>query len=150
MARMHSGAKGKSGSKKPVKKVPSWAPFKEKEVEKLIVKYAKAGKRSSEIGLLLRDAYGINSVKALTGKKINEVLQENKLTKELPEDMLNLIKKIISVQQHLEKNKQDQTAKRGILLTTSKINRLTKYYKRSKRLPPDWKLDMTRLKMYLE
>ena len=150
MSRMHSGAKGKSGSKKPIKKVPSWAPFKEKEVEKLIVKYAKAGKSSSKIGLLLRDAYGINSVKALTGKTVTAVLDENKLTKELPEDVLNLIKKIILVKQHLEKNKQDQTAKRGIILTTSKINRLVKYYKRSKRLPADWKLDMTRLKMYLE
>ncbi len=147
---MHSGAKGKSGSKKPIKKIPSWAPFKEKEVEKLIVKYAKAGKSTSEIGLLLRDAYGINSVKALTGKTVTAVLDENKLTKELPEDVLNLIKKIILVKQHLEKNKQDQTAKRGIILTTSKINRLVKYYKRSKRLPVDWKLDMTRLKMYLE
>lgn len=150
MSRMHSGAKGKSGSKKPIKKIPSWAPFKEKEVEKLIVKYAKAGKSTSEIGLLLRDAYGINSVKALTGKTVTAVLDENKLTKELPEDVLNLIKKIILVKQHLEKNKQDQTAKRGIILTTSKINRLVKYYKRSKRLPVDWKLDMTRLKMYLE
>ena len=150
MARMHSGAKGKSGSKKPIKKVPSWAPFKEKDVEKLIVKYAKAGKSSSEIGLLLRDAYGINSVKALTGKKVTAVLEENNLTKELPEDLLNLIKKIILVQQHLEKNKQDQTAKRGIILTTAKINRLIKYYKRNKRLSQEWKLDMTRLKMYLE
>ena len=147
---MHSGAKGKSGSKKPIKKVPSWAPFKEKDVEKLIVKYAKAGKSSSEIGLLLRDAYGINSVKALTGKKVTAVLEENNLTKELPEDLLNLIKKIILVQQHLEKNKQDQTAKRGIILTTAKINRLIKYYKRNKRLSQEWKLDMTRLKMYLE
>ena len=50
MARMYSGSKGKSGSKKPLSRVPSWAPYKEKEVEKLVIKYSKAGKSSSEIG----------------------------------------------------------------------------------------------------
>lgn len=150
MARMHSRAKGKSGSKKPLKKVPSWAPYKEKDVEKLVVKYAKAEKSSSEIGIILRDNYGINSVKVLTGKSIATILKENNLSKELPEDMLNLIKKVIEIKRHLEKNKQDQTAKRGLLLTSSKIRRLVKYYKNTKKLPADWKLDMDRLKIYIE
>jgi len=147
---MHSRAKGISGSKKPLKKVPSWAPYKDKDVEKLVVKYAKAEKSSSEIGIILRDNYGINSVKALTGKKILGILKDNDLSKELPEDMLNLIKKIVEIKRHLEKNKQDQTARRGLLLTSSKIRRLTKYYKNTKRLPADWKLDMDRLKIYIE
>ena len=150
MARMHSRDKGKARSTKPIKKVPSWAPYKGKEVEKLVAKYAKAGKSMSEIGMWLRDNYGINSVKALTGKSIGKILEENKITQELPEDLLNLIKRLIDVKTHLEKNKQDQTAKRGLILTSSKIRRLTTYYKKSKKLPADWKLDMTRLKMYLE
>lgn len=147
---MHSRAKGNSGSKKPLKKVPSWAPYKGKDVEKLVVKYAKAEKSSSEIGIILRDNYGINSVKALTGKKVSAILEENKLNKELPEDLLNLIKKVVEIKRHLEKNKQDETAKRGLLLTTSKIRRLTKYYQDTKKLPADWKLDMDRLKIYIE
>lgn len=150
MARMHSRAKGKSKSKKPFKKVPPWALYKGKEVEKLVLKYEKMGKSASEIGSLLRDSYGIPSVKALTGKKINKILGENGLRKELPEDLLHLIKKLIVVKQHLEKNKQDQTAKRGVLLTDSKIRRLVKYYKKSGRLAPNWNLDMSRLKIYLE
>ncbi len=150
MARMYSRKKGKSGSTKPVKKVPSWAPYKEKEVEKLVVKYAKAGKSSSEIGLFLRDTYGISSVKALANKKITAILEENNLLKELPEDLLSLIRKQVMVQQHLEKNKQDKTAKRGMQLTTSKIRRLINYYQKTKKIPADWKLDMNRLKMYLE
>jgi small subunit ribosomal protein S15 len=150
MAKMHSRDKGKSRSKKPAKRVPSWAPYKGKDVEKLVLKYAKAGKSSSEVGLILRDAYGINSVKALTNKKITAILKENKLTKDLPEDLLSLIKKLIHVKQHFEKNRQDMTSKRGYQLTSSKIRRLVKYYHKSKRLPADWKLDMTRLKMYLE
>ena len=147
---MHSRDKGKSKSEKPDKKVPSWAPYKGKDVEKLIIKYAKAGKTASEIGMVLRDSYGINSVKALTEKKVTTVLVENKLTKELPEDLLNLIRKLIDINQHLLKNKQDQTAHRGKLLTTSKIRRLIKYYKRTNKLPQEWKFDQTRLKMYME
>ena len=147
---MHSGDKGKSGSSKPVKKIPSWAPYKGKEVEKLVVKYSKSGKSTSEIGTLLRDNYGINSVKALTGKSISEVLKSKELLPKLPEDLTNLIKKLIAIKQHREKNNNDQTAKRGFLLTSSKLRRLTKYYKKSKKLPTDWKLDMNRLKMYLE
>lgn len=147
---MHSRKKGKSGSKKPIKKTPSWAPYKGKETEKLVIKYSKAGKSSSEIGIALRDSYGINSVKALTGKNVSAILKENNLEKKLPEDLLNLIKKMIAINLHLEKNRQDQTAKRGLLLTDSKIRRLMKHYKSTKRLPQDWKLDTSRLKMYLE
>jgi small subunit ribosomal protein S15 len=150
MARMHSRKKGISGSKKPIKAIPSWAPYKEKEVEKLVIKYAKSGQSSSEIGMSLRDSYGINSVKALTGKSVTAILKENNLTKELPEDLLNLIKRLIDIKTHQEKNRQDQTAKRGFLLTNSKIRRLVKYYQRTNRLAKDWRLDMTRLKMYLE
>jgi small subunit ribosomal protein S15 len=150
MARMHSRKKGKSGSTTPAKKVPSWAPFKGKEVEKLVQKYGKAGKSASEIGMILRDSYGINSVKALTDKKINGILKEQGITKELPEDLLALIRKLIDVKTHLEKNRQDQTGKRGLILTSSKIRRLIKYYKRSKVIEKDWNLDMNRLKIYLE
>ncbi len=150
MARMYSRAKGKSGSKKPAKKVPSWAPYKGKEVEKLVIKYAKSGKTASETGLWLRDTYGINNVKALTGKSVMQMLKEAQLAKDLPEDLLNLIKKLIAVKQHLESNKLDQSGKRGYILTLSKIRRLVKYYLRTRKLPEGWKLDTDRLKMYLE
>lgn len=147
---MYSRKKGKSGSVKPIKKVPVWTPYKEKEVEKLIVKFSKEGKTTSEIGMILRDSYGVASVKALTNKKISGILEEKGLVKELPEDLLNMIRKLIAVKQHFEKNRQDQTSKRGVLLTNSKIRRLVKYYKKSGKLAPDWNLDMSRLKMYLE
>lgn len=147
---MHSRKRGKSGSKKPVKKIPSWAPFKDKEVEKLIIKYGKAGKTTSEIGMILRDSYGVHNIKALTGKTITALLQENKLTKALPEDILSLIQRMIVIKQHLDQNKQDMTALRGLQLTEAKIRRLVKYYKRSRRLALDWKFDTDRLKMYLE
>ena len=52
MARMHSRKKGQSGSKKPLKKEkPTWIRYKPAEIELLIVKLAKEGKTSSEIGI---------------------------------------------------------------------------------------------------
>ena len=60
MARMHSRKRGKAGSKKPMKKVlPLWVRYKSKELELLIVKLAKEGKTPSQIGVILRDTYGI-------------------------------------------------------------------------------------------
>lgn len=150
MARMYSRRKGKSGSKRPLKRVSSWAPYKDKEVEKLVVKFAKTGKAPSEIGLLLRDTYGIQSIKALTGKKTTGILKEHQALKTLPEDLTNLIEKLIAVKKHMDKNRQDKTALRGIQLTEAKIQRLIKYYKRAGRLAEDWKLDRDRLKMYVE
>jgi len=150
MARMHSRDKGKSGSTNPIKKIYSWTLYKGGDVEKLVSKYVKMEKTSSEIGMILRDSYGVHNVKALTGKSITKILQEKNLAKQLPEDLLNLIKKLVGAKTHFEKNRQDQTAKRGILLTTSKIRRLIKYYQKSNKLPDGWTLDMKKLKMYLE
>jgi small subunit ribosomal protein S15 len=150
MARMYSRKKGKSGSTKPIKKAASWVRYKEKEIEKLIVKLAKTGKTPSEIGISLRDSYGLNSVKALLHSKIETILKRNNLQKEIPSDLMALIKKLIAVRKHYEKNKHDMTAKRGLELTNSKVMRLVKYYKKSGRLPKDWKFDPERLKMYVE
>ena len=78
MARMHSRRKGKAGSKKPVKKVkPVWIRYTGKEIEQLVVKLSKSGKTPSEIGVVLRDTYGVPDVKTLTKKKICKILDEN-------------------------------------------------------------------------
>ncbi|MFH0978206.1 MAG: 30S ribosomal protein S15 [Candidatus Woesearchaeota archaeon] len=149
MARMYSGKKGKSGSTKPSKKsIPSWIRYKPKEIEMLLIKLSKEGKSSSEIGIILRDSYGIPSVKDIAGKGITEMLKEKGLSAKIPEDLLSLIKKVIEVKKHIERNKQDQTANRGLQLTESKIKRLVKYYKRSKKLPQDWKYDEQSIRLY--
>jgi len=150
MARMHSGKKGKSGSNKPIKKKASWVRYSSKEIELLIAKLAKEGKQSSEIGLYLRDTYGIPNVKAVTQKRIRQILKERGISKQLPEDLLNLIKKSVQIRKHLEENHKDTSAVRGLQLTESKIRRLVKYYKRSKVLPMDWKFDADSVRLYAE
>ena len=148
---MHSRDRGKAGSHKPVeKKVPSWVSYKAKEVEALIVKLAKQEKKATEIGLILRDSYGIPNVKAILGKKICEVLKEKKLVSNIPEDLSSLIKRDIELMRHLESNHKDMTAKRGLQLTESKIKRLIKYYKTKGIIEKSFIFDRNKAKLLLE
>ena len=148
---MYSRAKGKSGSKKPEKPtIPSWNRLKDKEVEALIVKLAKEGKTAAQIGLVLRDSYGIVSTKLLTGKRIAEVLTSKDMTPEIPDDVRALIKRMVHIRKHIEANHKDETAIRGLTLTESKIRRLVKYYKRVGELPLDWKYDAESIKIYAQ
>src|SRR3989338_1878940 len=142
MARMHSGKKGKRGSKKPIKKsLPIWVRYKPKELELIIAKLAKEGKNSSEIGIILRDTYGIPDTRLLFGERLSKILKEKNLAPELPDDLMALIRRSVVLRKHIETNNKDQTAKRGITLTESKIKRLTKYYKRTGKLSSEWKFD---------
>ncbi len=142
MGRMYSGKKGKSGSKKPVKKHKlTWIRYSNKEIEQLIIKLAKQGKSQSEIGMILRDTYGVPSVRDILKKKLYKILEENKIIPKLPEDLTSLIKNEIKIIKHFERNKKDMHAKRGLLLTESKIHRLSKYYKRIGKLPQNWTYD---------
>ncbi len=148
MARMYSRRKGKSGSTRPVdKKKKTWMKYDAKEAESLVLKLAKTGLTKSQIGLTLRDSYGVPDIKIITKKSISKILEKNKLEAELPEDLNSLIKKDIQLIKHFESNKQDMPAKRGIRLTESKINRLVKYYKKKGRLPKDWVFDKDKARL---
>ena len=149
MARMYSGSRGKSGSKKPVNKsMPGWMNHPSKEIELLVAKMAKDKKTAAEIGMILRDRYGIPSVRVITGKRVTEILDEKKLTPEIPEDLRALIKKSIKLRKHVEANHKDMPGNRGIQLAESKIKRLVKYYVREGKLPINWKYDAESLKLY--
>lgn len=149
MARMYARKKGKSGSKKPLSKA-KWVEYKKEEVERLVVKLARDGYQTAMIGLILRDQYGIPSVKDVTGKSISKILAENNLQLEIPEDLFNLLKRAVNLRAHLEKHKKDLHSKRGLELMESKIRRLGKYYVRKGRLPKDWKYDPERAKLIIQ
>ena len=139
---MHSRDKGKSKSHKPLNpEKPSWLRYSEKEVELLVTKLAKEGHSAAKLGLILRDSYGIPSVQVVTGKKIAQILKEKELTQPFPEDMMCLLKRSVKIRKHLEDNKHDNTALRGLQLTESKALRLAKYYKKNGKLDEKWKLD---------
>jgi len=150
MARMYSGRKGKSGSTKPSKITRlSWVRYKPNEIELLIAKLAKEGKTSSQIGLFLRDVYGIPNIKQVIGKNVTTILKEKNILSKIPEDLMALIKSSITLKKHLESNKHDVPAKRGLELTESKIRKLVKYYKKTKKLEKDWKYDPDKIKILI-
>jgi ribosomal protein S15P/S13E len=58
---------------------------------------------------------------------------------EIPEDLYHLIKKAVAVRKHLERNRKDKDSKFRLILIESRVHRLARYYKRTKKLPPNWK-----------
>ncbi len=140
MARMHSRKRGRSASKRPHAHVDlSWVPLSSEEIEELVVKLAKKGHKPSEIGMILRDEYGVPLIKRVIGEKVTRILEKHGLKPEIPEDLENLIKRAYRVRKHLEFHRKDLVAKRGLGLIEAKIHRLVKYYKRTGKLPKNWK-----------
>jgi len=149
MAKMHSRKKGRAGSKKPSTQA-KWVEYKDKEVESLVLKLNKSGLNTADVGRTLRDQYGIPSVKSVTKKTINQILGESGLLPKIPEDLFNLLKRAVVLNDHLAKNKKDSTSKHGLELLESKIRRLVKYYVREGRLPKDFKYEPERAKLLIE
>lgn len=131
--------KGRSGSTRPATLIsPPWLSYTPEDVEKLVVELARRGFGPSMIGVILRDQYGIPSVKAVTNKDITDILKDHGLEPQIPEDLMSLIRRAVRIRRHLEEHPKDMSAKRGLILTESKIHRLVKYYKRIGKLPEDF------------
>lgn len=139
MARIHAHRKGKSHSTRPSRSVASWVTMSKDEIVSLIVKMAKDGLTPSEIGIKLRDEYGIPLVKPIVGKSITDVLEENGATGDMPGDLDTLVRKALGLQKHLRTHKSDRNNVRSLELLEAKIHRLSKYYKRQGKLPQNWK-----------
>jgi small subunit ribosomal protein S15 len=151
MARIHARKKGKSGSKKPpIKTVPRWVSYKKVEVEKIVLNLAKEGYSSAKIGLILRDRYGVPSVKLVTGKSVKQIMTEAGVYPKYPEDLMDLLKRAVNLRNHLQVHKKDYTSKRNLGLLESKIRRLAKYYIRKKVLPENWKYDPEQAKVIVQ
>jgi len=147
---MHARKKGKSGSTKPARSnASSWVRHKPDVVEKLVIKLGKDDKTPAMIGTLLRDQYGIPDVRTVTGKKLTNILVENKLSKQLPHDLLDLMKRAVNLRKHLESNKNDKHSTRGLHLIESKIKRLTKYYQKTGKVDAAWRYNPEEAKLII-
>lgn len=146
MARMHSRRRGSSGSSKPVNPNTDWVIYDEGEVEDLVQRLHDEGKQASDIGRILRDQYGVPSVQEVTGKSVTDILETDD---EFPEDLRNLMRQAISLQEHLDDNPNDLSAKRELGLTEAKIRRLVAYY-RGKEIPADWTYNIEKARLVVE
>lgn len=151
MARIHKHSKGRSASTKPFRtETPSWQPLKQKDVETQVVGLAKEGKSTAVIGAYMRDQFGVPDVQLATRKSVLEILKENKVDPRLPEEIANLLRRVVNLQAHLAENQKDLANKRALSLVESKIRRLAKYFIREGKLPADWKYSAATAKLLLE
>jgi small subunit ribosomal protein S15 len=140
MARIHAHTRGKSHSTRPASPTsPSWLTKTPAEVSSLVLSLSKEGLSPSMIGLTLRDLHAIPLVKPITGKTITQVLAENDIKKDMPEDLEHLVQKAIGLQKHLRSHNTDHRNVRSLELIEAKIHRLSKYYKRTGKIPENWK-----------
>ena len=140
MGRMHTHNHGKAHSIRPIElKKPDWIKMESKEIEELIVKYAKEGMTSSQIGIKLRDQHAIPLVKPILNKTISDVLKENDLEPEIPEDLNNIVLRAVNLQKHLKENKSDNRNVRSLELVEAKVHRLSTHYKKQGIIPKKWK-----------
>lgn len=151
MARMHSKGKGTSGSSKPNNDTaPSWSESDKAIVEELILKYANEGHSSAKIGTLLRDMHAVPDVRLVMGERISQTLSRNNLDSTYPEDMMNLMRKALSLIDHLSSNKKDLHNRRQLELCESRLRRLAKYYVGTGRISSTWTYKRDQLRLMVE
>jgi len=103
---------------------PPWLKIKEEEMKKIIVELAEKH-QPAQIGLILRDQYGIPSTR-LYGKKLMEYLKEAGITTN--PDLENAEKKFENLKVHLKTNITDRKAKHRLQKAQSRLNILKKYF----------------------
>ena len=139
---MHSKGKGIASSALPYRRTPpSWLKTTPEDVCKEIIKLARKGMTPSQIGVQLRDSQGVAQVRFVTGNKILRILKSEGLAPQIPEDLYHLIKMAVAVREHLERNCKDKDSKFRLILVERRVHRLACYYKKTKKLPPNWKYE---------
>ena len=128
----------------------AWSNTDAKEIESLVLKYAKEGMSTSQIGIVLRDKHAVPDARLVLGKRIGAVLAENELGGSYPEDLMNLMRQAVGIIDHLSTNHRDIHNKRSLELTEAKIRRLGNYYKAEGKLPADWKYKRDQLRLIVE
>jgi len=142
MGRMHAPGKGISRRSLPYKRTPpSWSKTTAVDVEEQVCRLSRKGLYPSQIGVILRDSHGIAQVKSITGQKVVRILKANGLAPDIPEDLYMLIKKAVQVRKHLETNRKDKDSKFRLILIESRIHRLARYYRTTRKLPSNWKYE---------
>lgn len=104
---------------------PVWLKMTEEELKKVIAELAEKY-QPAQIGLILRDQYGVPTTKVF-GKKLSHYLTE--LGKDYNAEPKNVERKIKKMKEHLEKNITDKKAKHKLQKSVSKLNAMRKYFK---------------------
>ena len=104
--------------KKTAVKKPVWLKMDEESLKKIIAELAEKYE-APQIGLILRDQYGIPTTR-LYGKKLNKYLKE--IGKDSNTDLKNLDKKFENMKKHISENPTDKKAKHKFQKAQSRLN----------------------------
>jgi len=112
-------------SKKTLEK-PVWLKTSEEELKKIIAELAEKY-QPAQIGLILRDQYGIPTTR-IFGKKLAFYLKEiGKYNEKI--ELENITKKLERMDEHLKNNKQDKRTKHKIQKAKSRVEIKKKYFR---------------------
>jgi len=112
-------ARTKKQTEKPV-----WLKTTEEELKKIIAELAEKY-QPAQVGLILRDQYGIPTTR-LFGKKLSAYLKEiGKYNERI--ELENVQKKLERLEDHLKNNVQDKRTKHKMQITRSRTVTIKKY-----------------------
>jgi ribosomal protein S15P/S13E len=100
----------------------------EEELAKLIATLSEKH-QPAQIGLILRDQYGIPTTKVY-GKKLGQYLKE--IGKKIDVDLKNVEKKVENMNEHLKKHITDKRSKHMLQRSVSRLNAMKKYSAKGK------------------
>jgi len=108
---------------------PVWLKMSEEELRKLVLELAEKY-QPAQIGLILRDQYGVPTTKVF-GKKLSAYLREAGKNEFF--ELKNVEKKVEAIKEHMKNNGQDKKAKHKLQKSMSKLNAMRKYSERRKK-----------------
>jgi len=107
---------------------PVWLKMSEEELRKLVLELSEKY-QPAQIGLILRDQYGVPTTKVF-GKKLSAYLKEAGKNEFF--EVKNIEKKVAKIKEHMKNNGQDKKAKHKFQKANSRLNALKKYSARRK------------------
>jgi len=89
-------------------------------------------------------------VRLATGKRLEESLKAQKLTPDVPDDLMSLLRKAVNLDRHIQKNDKDLHNQHALHNIEAKIRRLVNYYQREGRMPSTWRYSLSSAKLIVE
>jgi small subunit ribosomal protein S15 len=108
---------------------PLWLKMSEEDLKKVIKELADKY-QPAQIGIILRDQYGVPSTKVY-GKKLKAYLKE--LGVDSNPDLENAQKKFDKITEHMKENVTDKRSKHKMQKAQTRLNILRKYFARKKK-----------------
>ncbi len=147
---MHTKRHGRSKSRKPLQENATKSDVGKKEVEKIIFDYAKQGMSPAMIGEKLKKEHNVPYIKHHMGVRLGKILKDGGHAGSIPPDLMDLMKKAVNLDSHIQRNRQDLHNAMRLRRIESKIRRLAKYYTGRKALPADWRYDPEQAKLIIK